>query len=476
MTTSWDRIDGAFKTWLQSTGATAANFNGMSGVERAATRASYDSIPQQQQKVNRKRSRFEESRSLDTVVRSLPSASTFAHGEWKEKIDHRFCFHRPSPDPKVVPVELRLPVFAQFVENCKKPSLKIKDSTMIAIETFFTEMCAGYPNEDLRSEKARERLGEILGVSISKASVDAGTTDGSYLSGEQHLGFLLNMEAKNEIGNGGGDPFLENWAYHARFWASHRAYPRPHATFLIVLAGPNFGVAGGISTPNSVVSEWLTPMLPMNVSPNSEIASAIVRVLASLRLGVESLRLSVLAPTVPELPQIEGLDGLILEGALVAECVLLYKGTFNQSPVVVKFVRSYCVGAHKEMAHKGMAPEIIKDIKVADWDVIVMELVTGTAPELCEQKGKLLEVLNALHESGYVHGDARLSNFVWKGDGQPLLIDFDTAGRIGQTFFPPFRNREITWGALTGAEIEPHHDIDMLSRAFTLSETAMSED
>lgn len=173
----------------------------------------------------RSRKRAAEEIDIDNVVKALPSAASFAYGQWAKLTDSRLIYHRPTPNPSVVPVELRLPVFARFMENMEKPSLIVPDDMMRAIEEFFTAMCASFDNEDLQVSRARELLQRVLGVTINKAAVPAGTTDGSFLSGGAHIGFIMNLEVKNELGQGGGDPFLQNWNYQAKFWTSNRTYP-----------------------------------------------------------------------------------------------------------------------------------------------------------------------------------------------------------------------------------------------------------
>jgi hypothetical protein len=85
-----------------------------------------------------------------------------------------------------------------------------------------------YPNEGARAENARERLGKsFVYPSTKQRWTLASSTDGASQVSIDHT--------------------LGNWAYHARFWATHRSYyPGPYALFLVVLAGPSFGLAGRI--------------------------------------------------------------------------------------------------------------------------------------------------------------------------------------------------------------------------------------
>ena len=401
---------------------------------------------------------------IDTVVKALPSASSFAHGQWASRsADDRLVYHRPNPNPSVVPVELRLPVFARFVENASKQNIVVSDETMRSIEEFLSAMCASFDNEDLRASKARELLGTILGVTINKAAVLAGTTDGSFLSGGAHVGFIMNLEVKNELGQGGGDPFLQNWNYQAKFWADNRNFPGPHASFTVILSGPNIGICGAITTKSSAVQEWLTPLLPMNVSPLSAKAAAVVRVLAALRVGINELRALASVPTsVPEVPCIELADReerLEVVGPLENR-ILLYHGRFGPQDVVLKICRVYCIDAHRALAENDMAPPILWHGEVAGWEVVVMGFIkSGSAPSDTDGMKKVIELL---HKSGFVHGDARRSNFLFGENGKPYLIDFDTSGKIGHTYYQPFLNPNIDWPGQAGSPVLPQHDFEML--------------
>lgn len=401
---------------------------------------------------------------IDTAVLQLPSAASFSHGQWTKTKDGRFIYHRPKPNPSVVPIELRLPVFAHFIENVQKPSLIIPDVRMRAIEEFFTAMCASFDNEDLRASRARELLEQVLGVTIKKAAVQAGTTDGSFLSGGAHIGFIMNLEVKNELGQGGGDPFLQNWNYQAKFWASNRRYPGPHASFTVILSGPNIGVCGAITTKSTVVQEWLTPLLPINVSPQSARSVTVVRVLAALHRAISELQALATTPTtVPEMPSIElaGANERLVLISPLHNRILLFRGKFGVKDVVVKICRVYCVEAHQALARQDMAPSIFWHGEIAGWKVIVMDFIENHSTQ--SDVSKMQNVLKTLHESGFVHGDARRSNFVWRESGKPVLIDFDSSGLIGKTYYQPFLNPDINWPGPTGREILPAHDFQMLS-------------
>ena len=398
------------------------------------------------------------------MVTGLPSASTFSRNLWSKTKDHRLVYHRPIPNPSVVPIELRLPVFARFVENVGKPSLIIPNDTMRSIEEFLAEMCAGFDGEAVRASRVRELLHSVLGVPIKIAVVQGCKTDGSILSGPTYTGMILNVEVKNELGEGGGDPFLQNWIYQAKFWADNRLYLGPHASFTVILSGPNIGVCGAISTKSSVVQEWLTPLLPINVSPVSARSVAVVRVLAALRLSVIELQaLATSRISVPEMPCLELSDSS--ERLEVIEPfqnrAFLFRGKFGENDVVVKISRVYCIEAHQALAREGMAPSIFWHGEIGGWKVTVMELVESdsTQPDVSEMEN----VLKTLHENGFVHGDARRSNFVWRDSGKAVLVDFDSSGVIGETYYPPFMNPRIGWPGPTGSEILPAHDFEMLS-------------
>jgi len=76
-------------------------------------------------------------------------------------------------------------------------------------------------------------------------------------------------------------------------------------------------------------------------------------------------------------------------------------------------------------------------------------------------KPSIQTAFRMLHDKGFVHGDARMSNIMIDKSEHVKIIDFDWSGRIGDACYPFFLNHvNITWpdGATDGEHIQVAHD------------------
>ena len=131
----------------------------------------------------------------------------------------------------------------------------------------------------------------------------------------------------------------------------------------------------------------------------------------------------------------------------------------TNEPIVVKFVRRYGLSAHRWMAGKGLAPNLICHSQLGDgYDnlaIVIMEYIDGqtlagiygTEPlpeDVVRGVHKALEVLG---NGGFVFGDLRRPNVMISKGGGPAeerirFIDFDWAGYEGQDLRYPFHLAE----------------------------------
>ena len=153
--------------------------------------------------------------------------------------------------------------------------------------------------------------------------------------------------------------------------------------------------------------------------------------------------------------------------------------------VLVKLVpRSYSRDVHKHMADNGLAPKLygyaeVKDVPTA----YVMEYLDPSVwqtlyqlfkpkkkpnkPTANQLRGALQEIIAALDEKEYVHGDLRSNNIMIRTDVMDKsvelkVVDFDWAGKAGQVYYPAERNEEIQWPGEAGGPIEQDHDSKMI--------------
>ncbi|KAI0054827.1 hypothetical protein BV25DRAFT_1816451, partial [Artomyces pyxidatus] len=157
-----------------------------------------------------------------------------------------------------------------------------------------------------------------------------------------------------------------------------------------------------------------------------------------------------------------------------------------------KFCESYCADAHRLLAEAGLAPALhLCTAVVGGFQMVVMDYVEGETAyrrfrkyNAGKQKyfdcvvpegirGDVERAISLLHDAGFVYGGLRRPDIlVTSKDGAEkngaMLIDFDWAGRAGQTRYPFLINKskECVWadGVMAGGEIKPQHDRDMLSR------------
>ncbi|KAF8593537.1 hypothetical protein BDV93DRAFT_460931, partial [Ceratobasidium sp. AG-I] len=149
----------------------------------------------------------------------------------------------------------------------------------------------------------------------------------------------------------------------------------------------------------------------------------------------------------------------------------------------VKFAESYNAKAHRLLAEKRLAPELLfvsseHRFKVGRCIMIVMEKVKGEslvghmpAPE-CVKKS-VLAALELLHKHSIVFGDLQPSNVMAVKDdqGQPdrgMLVDFDWCGIEDKAKYPATMDKEIKWpdGVGPGVVMKAEHDREMFGKMF----------
>ena len=121
---------------------------------------------------------------------------------------------------------------------------------------------------------------------------------------------------------------------------------------------------------------------------------------------------------------------------------LCFEGVVDQlgreSPVFVKFCRSYHTKAHDLLASKGFAPTVLGLTALpAGWFMVIMEFAGGCPWDESVSKPGQQGAVQVLHEAGFVHGDLRSNNTVVVQDAenrglltsQALLVSRASLGR-----------------------------------------------
>jgi len=129
----------------------------------------------------------------------------------------------------------------------------------------------------------------------------------------------------------------------------------------------------------------------------------------------------------------------------------------------------------------GLAPNLRAVVDLPDdWKMVVMDDISAEYERLPPSPDYLFgeqvqQALSRLHAEGYVHGDVRDVNIMVKKarysekEFQIMLVDFDWAGKEGETRYPSNLNRETVRGpegAENGNLIKYEHDWKMLRFIF----------
>lgn len=150
----------------------------------------------------------------------------------------------------------------------------------------------------------------------------------------------------------------------------------------------------------------------------------------------------------------------------------------------IKFTRRYSEDAHRFLAQLGYAPRLRAVVRLpGGWNMVVMDYsnykqLYESMPQMSKEQqyaitAKVIEVVQKLHDAGFVHGDLQSSNVLVdcgmstsKDDIKIHLIDFDWAGRQGEVVYPMGVNTVTVRrpeGALDGKPILVEHDLVMVN-------------
>jgi len=104
--------------------------------------------------------------------------------------------------------------------------------------------------------------------------------------------------------------------------------------------------------------------------------------------------------------------------------------------------------------------------------MVVMEYLDAMTAKQANQLHQLLpkffadvqEILNQLHENDFVFGDLWRINIMVMENEQVKFIDFDWAGKAGESHYPLILSKEIGWakGVEGFAVMKKEHNLHML--------------
>ncbi|KZP10866.1 hypothetical protein FIBSPDRAFT_757502 [Athelia psychrophila] len=455
-----------------------------------------------------KRAREEHNNRFATTAPSTTGiAQQFSKNQNQPGGPYAYC-NRPATASSI-PVTLLHPVFGTFVDECSTYSPTDRDNAFVT--ELSTAMSHLFPLEVDRRDLFLEIINRHYDLGLEPAMLAGGPyrTGGHCIEGG-HMYCLT--QAKDELGGGGADPYLQGCAYYreSAMRKNTTDYFSSLPCLLIYYSGASFGF-GGLASTDRPHLDALGPILPLSCHVHDiNMRTTIARFFGACKHAVDSLK----TYYSNKLPTLRNRDSLTLPDpcfpyptsytSLTGDKSLqtfVYTGRFSawdlrrlifygksvgdsngEQQLFIKFTRSYSKAAHQCCAQAGYAPTLHGFVELpGGWYMAVMEnLAKDTDPmyqfELeAEQRRKISKDLRAcidlLHGQEMVHGDLRDSNvLVSKDDAlQISLIDFDWAGEMDVVRYPINLNRQDIYrpaSAQDGEPITKEHDIEMIDWMF----------
>lgn len=327
----------------------------------------------------------------------------------------------------------------QMQQNYGDPTSFFQD-----VVDFMKIMATRYPSENAFSEALGPKFQKLLGVSVGRELTPRapgermGNTDGAYKStGFGRTAFIMIREDKLGSGSGGGDSLVELLGHYSNVLL-YTQPPPPSPTVCIEVVGPRLIIS--LAACDHIDRPALSPAvvshsLLFQANPTVQISALAATFLALRRL------MTTMTLQKDSLPQ-----------PLVTEDIRLgYNLVFRrQDGSYHKYLRateSYGTDAHSWCAAHGYAPTFKASDLCPSWRRIEMSstntnvhwtlALVASAPDI---RAAILvavrQVLLELHSAGFVHGDVRAANVLYRiddGTGNMLvmLIDFDSSGTAG---------------------------------------------
>ena len=149
-----------------------------------------------------------------------PSSSARSQNLSKVQKKTEIYCHRPA-EFVGQPVLFFHPVFGKFIKNYNNENLEVSRDLCGKVHNFIDIMAQTYQSEKQRQQIFDEFLIDALDLNFIPITVDDGSSnDGVLLENGRHLVAL--REIKNEIGEGGSDPFLQASFSVLNFWKQNK--------------------------------------------------------------------------------------------------------------------------------------------------------------------------------------------------------------------------------------------------------------
>ncbi|CAH1769717.1 4322_t:CDS:1, partial [Entrophospora sp. SA101] len=226
------------------------------------------------------------------IKQEMPTPSSFCRdGKWEKFQSPLIMNHCPSA--AAIPITLYHPAFTHFQTNCSKINIEDKDCNQV--QEFLNIMIKFYLKEACRLEKFHEWASNYFGMPVKKLPLpkDHSEADiGINFSKSSNQFLLLIGEGKNEMGDGKGCPYIQACSSYAEYIGENEDTKMKYGlnpVFLLYLSGPYLGIAGAVFGKDFTIDP-LTPMvLLFSLNNDPETMIHIVRILCSLKVGLQEL-------------------------------------------------------------------------------------------------------------------------------------------------------------------------------------------
>jgi hypothetical protein len=436
---------------------------------------------------------------LARIVKASPSSFAAPIGDksWKQMHDELGVkFHRPTEESSGIHVSLMSECLAHLEINLRNVQLDRKDYEFTV--RFCRAMCGVFSVENERRLLGNQMLSEYFNESISPilGQSEHWKIDGAFKtrcgSLENNIAVPLIIEYKNELGLS-TPPFEQAIGYYLKsVMESNFARERSVCpALLMVIAGPNLSVLGAVHGAGSCVDP-LVPLLPtLILKQDIVMMTSVARTLKACKVCIQELKQCYNNMNDNEMDDIEQLKYPYPCSFMINDSKFFFKydnqigdklvflahltGTYPQivaNDIIIKYTRNYFRDAHTLCySINESAPKLYAHSELpSGWHMLVMERVEGNyfkeRQESPENKQRLINVIQELHQANFVHGDLRANNII-VSNNRVCLLDFDWSGIENVTKYPGFMNHsDIDWadGASDGLVLHRNHDLYMLSK------------
>jgi hypothetical protein len=424
------------------------------------------------------------------------SPSAYGGGEWEtlqEKQSTEVMHLRPYAS-SWINIRIMHPALNMVAEAATRGTPERRDYALARELTIV--MAAGYGLESQRRDAVNAVLIDHIFCPIGRMNFGVKGI-GKYETDGSALQYGVTIEYTNEKGLGGSDPYLQNVAYHGKFWTADKSKTRDGFTkhccpwLLIEVLGQEMGLAGAAYACNRHCAQPLSPNVPfLPVPADKDMLLLQARICMALRVGATDLcqfyRTAELLPVSRQAPypyprqaKFDGSADLVpfeytgVWGGIKHRKMLFEAKQLDSSAnIMVKFTDTYGKEVHEVLYKAGHAPELHDIQEQCGMFMVVMECIEGTR-SWCDEdaldetlKEQLLNVQKVLEGNGFVHGDLRAPNVRVNVTSKKIFIlDFDWAGISGETHYPVILNPNVTWPpkAQVGAAILIEHDRFMIA-------------